>query len=197
MQLIRVGLLWTTTLFAAAAVAQPTAEELTATLRESLEGQFRDATGLGFTSFECDIEIADSPPQELTCQAVDEEGDQFFYRLVSQAGDQPVKVTTSQPVSQLNPAALEVLVAPCVEFLDAFGRSDWPTAHASLSPELQEVFALVNSGHRSDRSGSPRRGERGQATPFHAFSRCAFARVRSGFAGRRCSGAIPAAIRRG
>ncbi len=142
MQLIRVGLLWTTTLFAAAAVAQPTAEELTATLRESLEGQFRDATGLGFTSFECDIEIADSPPQELTCQAVDEEGDQFFYRLVSQAGDQPVKVTTSQPVSQLNPAALEVLVAPCVEFLDAFGRSDWPTAHASLSPELQEVFAL-------------------------------------------------------
>jgi len=126
-----------------AAAEPPSAEELTALLRESLEAQFQSSTGLGFSSFHCDIPTdLQQPPKELTCEAIDEEGDHFSYRLVSAEDGQPPTVTTAQPVAQLNPAGFAVLEKPCLEFLSAFERSDWHGGYSSLSPELQNVISL-------------------------------------------------------
>jgi hypothetical protein len=135
--------LFVLTMVTTIAVAEsPSAEELTALLRESLETQFQISTGLGFSRFHCDIPAGlQQPPRELTCQATDEEGDRFYYRLTSAEDRQPPSVSTSQPVSQLNPSGLAVLERPCLEFLSAFERLDWSSAYSSLSPELQTAIS--------------------------------------------------------
>lgn len=129
-------------LFAAAAVAQSTAEEMTAKLRQSLEKQFRESTGLGFSHFQCNLPGNAPPGREFTCEAIDEEGDKFFYRILFENEGQPPYVTTTQPVDQLDPAGREVLERPCLEFLAAFGNEQWDQAYQTFPPELQDVVSL-------------------------------------------------------
>jgi len=126
---------------AVAAAEQPSPEELTATLRQSLEEQFESSTGLHFSSFQCNMEGDFRPRMELTCDATDEEGDYFTYRLVVKDQDQPPVVKVFQPIDQLNPAGREMLERPCLAFLGAFERADWLEAYNGLSPELQGVIS--------------------------------------------------------
>lgn len=126
---------------AASAAETPRASELTDTLRDSLETQFRAGTGLGFASFECDL-LPDSPPgQELTCQAVDEEGDRFSYRITSNPDGGSPLVSTSQPVAQLDAAGRAQIERPCLVFLDAFERSAWNEAHQELSDDFKASYS--------------------------------------------------------
>lgn len=111
-------------------------------LRTALEQQFRTSTGLGFASFDCDLSPRTPLGQEVTCDAVDEEGDRFLYRIFSGAQDGPPTVSTSQPVSQLATEGRQVIEAPCLAFLDAFGRGVWEDAYAELSVEFSNGFSL-------------------------------------------------------
>jgi len=119
---------------------------LTHRIQQTLEDQFRSSTGLGFASFDCDLPEDGAQPRELTCQAVDEEGDQFFYRIMAPEDDQEPVVTTFQPVSQLNPSGLELIERPCVAFLNAFDAGDWAEAHNELSTELQTRLTTAELG---------------------------------------------------
>ena len=78
--------------------SQSRSQELTESLRQSLEEQFRSSTGLGFAEFQCDLPPDSPPGRELTCQAVDEDGDHFSYRIIFKEQRQPPSVTTTQPI---------------------------------------------------------------------------------------------------
>jgi len=126
---------------AASAAGQMAATELKGLLRQSLEAQFRESTGLGFSQFECDIPAVPKSRRELTCSAIDEEGDHFMYRVLFETEGQAPSFSTFQPVGQLNPEGLEMLQRPCLAFLDALARTDWAGAYKTLSPELQNSLS--------------------------------------------------------
>ena len=113
-----------------------------ALLRQSLEEQFRESTGLGFVSFDCDMPDEASQVREVTCLASDEEGDQFIYRIVFPETAEAPSVTTAQPVSQLNASGRAVIERPCLAFLAAYANADWGSAHEELSPELQTELSV-------------------------------------------------------
>jgi hypothetical protein len=142
-------------------------------IREPLEQQFRDVTGLGFDRFDCDPLPTPTERWELTCEAVDEEGDRFIYRIVSDGSGEAPSVSMSQPVTQLNPAGLERIAKPCEAFIDAFDERDWQVIHAQLEADFQASFPVERVeaillplrnefGHigskRAVRYGSPQRG---------------------------------------
>jgi len=127
----------------ASVAAEPMgAAEMSDRLRQELEVQFIDSTGLGFASFECDLPGDGSRPREFTCQAVDVEGDRFFYRIVFHDNGEAPLITTSQPVSQLNAAGLAALERPCLAFLNAFQREEWNEAYLELSKQFQADVSL-------------------------------------------------------
>jgi hypothetical protein len=111
-------------------------------IREPLEQQFRDATGLGFDQFECDPLPTPAERWELTCEAVDEEGDRFTYRIVSDGSGEAPSVSMSQPVTQLDAAGLERIAKPCEAFIDAFDERDWQRVHAQLEADFQASFPV-------------------------------------------------------
>jgi hypothetical protein len=126
----------------AAASQQP--ETLTRELRGVLEDQFRASTGLGFSDFHCDLPHDTPPARELTCNATDEEGDVFHYRIVADHPEDPPRVSMSQPVSQLDPAGLASIEEPCIAFLEAFERAQWPAAHERLAPNLKSQLPVAD-----------------------------------------------------
>lgn len=111
-------------------------------IREPLEQQFRDATGLGFDRFDCAPLPTPAERWELSCEAVDEEGDHFTYRIVADGSGEAPSVSMSQPVTQLNPAGLERIAKPCEAFIDAFAESDWQAVHAQLQADFQASFPV-------------------------------------------------------
>lgn len=113
-------------------------------LRGSLEESFREATGLGFASFDCEIPADFRLGQEIACEAVDEEGDRFFYRVATAKDGGDTTFTAAQPIEQLTPTGRASLERPCVAFLEAFRLSAWPSAHSALSPELQQELSLTD-----------------------------------------------------
>jgi len=118
------------------------ASALITQLRTALEQQFRTSTGLGFASFDCDLSPRSPLGQEVTCDAVDEEGDRFYYRVISGPEGGPPSVSTSQPVSQLAPQGRQAVEAPCLSFLDAFGGGLWEEAHDELSIEFRHSLTI-------------------------------------------------------
>jgi hypothetical protein len=123
-------------------LAQTETTERTARLRQSLEAQFRASTGLGFARFQCAFPPGEKPAGELTCQAVDEEGDRFSYRIIFHGEDQAPTVTTSQPVDQLGAEGRELIERPCKAFLNAFERAAWPEAYANFSEGFRSEVTL-------------------------------------------------------
>lgn len=128
--------------FVTEAAAQTDSADMTARLRQSLEEQFRGSTGLGFASFQCDFPQGEKPTFELTCQAVDEEGDRFSYRIIFRGEDQAPLVTTSQPIDQLGAEGRELLERPCKAFLEAFALADWPQAYSNFSEGFRGEVSL-------------------------------------------------------
>lgn len=108
-------------------------------LRAELETEFRRATGLGFLSFGCD-ERSVPGADELRCEAVDEEGDRFFYRLWSGDGERPATSVVWQPVAQLDTEGLTWLRAPTDRYLEAFARHDWPALRSTLTAAFGNEF---------------------------------------------------------
>lgn len=129
---------------AALAADPPGAAELSDQLRTTLEEQFRANTGIGFASFDCDLPQDEMPGPELTCQAVDEDGDRFSYRIVADPEGGSPSVTTSQPVSQLLASGREKIERPCLAFLDAFERGAWSDAYQEFSTELKAGLSLAD-----------------------------------------------------
>jgi hypothetical protein len=128
----------------ASAAENPSAEEVTDRLRTSLEEQFRAGTGLGFSSFQCDLQQDSPPGREITCRAEDEEGDRFSYRIILDETGNSSSVSSTQPVSQLDEAGLELIERPCLVFLDAFRRGAWDVAYRELSEDFRSGFSLAD-----------------------------------------------------
>ncbi|MCZ7599599.1 MAG: DUF4019 domain-containing protein [Gammaproteobacteria bacterium] len=102
------------------------------------EPRFRDMTGLGFTRFTCAVPDDGPPGREFTCDATDEEGDLFHYRIVAADPEGQPMVWMSQPVVQLNPEGLAVIERPCLAFLDAFAAGRWDEAHRQFSDQFRQ-----------------------------------------------------------
>ena len=130
---------------AADASAQSGAD-LSAALRDALEPRFRDMTGLGFTRFTCAVPDDAPPGREFTCDATDEEGDLFHYRIVAADPEGQPMVWMSQPVVQLNPEGLEVIERPCLAFLDAFAAGSWDDAHRQFSDQFRQRTTATELG---------------------------------------------------
>lgn len=139
--------------------AQPDAD-LTAMIRADLESSFRQQTGLGFRSFRCDFGAASSLPSEFECEAVDDEGDQFLYRVW--AGNDRLEggVTVWQPVGQLYPEGVAWLRGPIEAFLGALEGNDPEGLKELLSPELSrsltDQLTLDDLKNLLDATGSNR-----------------------------------------
>lgn len=112
--------------------------EVTASIRAHTESQFKATTGLGFVSFDCAYPNGWPGSREILCDATDEEGDQFIYRLYFEADQREPRSSMMQPVEQLNPEGLAVLSQPSNAFMQAFARSNWNAAFDVLSPPLQQ-----------------------------------------------------------
>lgn len=109
---------------------------LTAMIRADLESEFRQQFDLGFQSFRCDFGDADSLPPEFECEAVDDDGDRYAYRVWQGNDKLPGGIKIWQPITQLYPQAVSWLRAPIDEFLSALEDKD-PTRRAmTLHPEL-------------------------------------------------------------
>lgn len=108
-------------------------------LRAELESEFRGATGLGFRNFDCDDRSLPGA-SELRCEAVDDEGDRFFYRLWSGDGERPATSVVWQPVTQLDTDGLTWLRAPTDRYIDAFARRDWQALQSTLTTPFGNEF---------------------------------------------------------
>ena len=119
-----------------------TLNEATAGIRGELEAQFQAATGLGFQAFDCEFPQGWPTSREILCEAVDEEGDRFFYQLTRVEGQNEPRMSMRQPVDQLNPDGLAVLRRPTDAFLSAFMADDWDAVLASLEQSFEAQLGV-------------------------------------------------------
>lgn len=118
-----------------------------AAVRQALESELEKGYGIGFSSFECDIDEDIAPGGRFDCQTVDESGDRMDYTIgIDESGGASV-ILVSQPASQLSDADRRILETPCRAFLDEFSAGDWATLYASLDPSLSE--AVTADGARA------------------------------------------------
>jgi hypothetical protein len=110
-----------------------------AAVRQALESELQKGYGIGFSSFECDIDEDIAPGGRFDCQAVDESGDRMAYTIgIGEDGEARV-ILVSQPASQLSPTDREILEPPCRAFLDDFSAENWTALYAALDPSLREA----------------------------------------------------------
>lgn len=124
------------------AVASGSESGAVSALRSELEAEFLEATGLRFVAFDCGGDPVSSA-LELSCEAVDEEGDRFLYRIQSANSDRPASVAAWQPVEQLDVDGLTWLRAPSDAFIDAFARGDWPEIVGTLDAALTQRLSVT------------------------------------------------------
>lgn len=116
-------------------------DERVSQLREAIEVPFRLQSGIGFRDFDCDLPEAQTAPAaalEFSCEAVDEEGDRFTYRLWRERESGETRVSQWQPPEQVPEPVREPLVRAAEAFLDAFARGDWKRLAAARHPALAE-----------------------------------------------------------
>jgi len=136
-------LIWLAASFAAFSPASAAdTSDATQGFRGELESQFRAATGLGFSAFDCAFPQGWPNSREILCDATDEEGDTFLYRLLRVEGQGAPRIIMKQPVGQLNPEGLATLRKPTDAFLAAFIDRDWPAVLASVSPSFESQLGL-------------------------------------------------------
>lgn len=144
---------------AAAPHAETSQDEPVAIVRGAIEPAFRAQTGIGFREFQCrlpkDVEMQGT--SEFTCEAVDEEGDRFLYRLWRNAEHPEGTVSAWQPLEQV-PEQLRARLTGTVErFLDAFAAQDWDSAaalrHASLAATQSDAALAASLSALRERVG--------------------------------------------
>jgi hypothetical protein len=120
----------------------PAAAAKLAEIRAGLESMFRAQTGLGFIEFGCDLPPGGSAASvpEFSCDARDEEGDRFLFRIWRD-GERD-NVSMWQPVEQLAQAPLATLLQPISAFLQRFGAAQWSELHADLADNLKQQLDL-------------------------------------------------------
>lgn len=119
-------------------------ERVTAAVRGPIEAEFRQQTGLGFTSFACDLPGPPGPGTRFDCDAVDDEGDSFRYSIQVDAEGSAEVVLVTDPAAQVTPEQRAVLDPPCRAFLERYARGDWKAIHAGLGPSLREELSLAS-----------------------------------------------------
>ena len=117
----------------------------TEALRELLEASLRDTAGIGFRTFECDIQPPLGPGDRFVCQAVDEEGDRLRYTIEVEEGGGATVVRADQSASSLAKEDQELFETPSRAFIDAYVQGRWQELfdqlHSSLKKELGDLAA--------------------------------------------------------
>jgi len=119
-----------------------------AELREVLESQFEASVGIGFVSFDCDLDPEVARRGYFFCQAVDEEGDRFRYQIRMDSETPPEVALVLQPAAQLPVDTTDTLEPPCRDFLKDYDDEAWGPLHAALHPNLQETISVDGARER-------------------------------------------------